>query len=199
MKLVPLAIQQKQIVVTCNYEARRRVCLPCSQQPFLPYFLRPTAQYGPAKRTSPGSPPYSDAVSPLTLLQGLYKLQLISEAKKLCPDLVIVLGEDISRFRDKSKELYAFFRSFSWNPRCERLGFDEVCSYLLLALVPVSNISAVIFYIFGSTFLVIIRILHSVSAMSKQSLSPDFELRCGPGFLGRFRHDRVQSLCPQFQ
>ncbi|KAF2447285.1 DNA/RNA polymerase [Karstenula rhodostoma CBS 690.94] len=77
----PLAIQQKQIVVTCNYEARRR---------------------------------------------GLYKLQLIKEAKQICPDVVIVLGEDLTRFRNASKELYAFLRSFSWNSRCERLGFDEV-------------------------------------------------------------------------
>ncbi|KAL6703317.1 hypothetical protein ACN47E_010024 [Coniothyrium glycines] len=81
LKSLPLAVQQKQIVVTCNYEARRR---------------------------------------------GLYKLQLITEAKKMCPDVVIVLGEDLTRFRNASKELYAFLRSFSWNSRCERLGFDEV-------------------------------------------------------------------------
>jgi hypothetical protein len=55
-------------------------------------------------------------------------LQLISEAKRLCPDVVIVLGEDLTRFRNASKELYAFLRSFSWNARCERLGFDEVRS-----------------------------------------------------------------------
>ncbi|KAH9875101.1 hypothetical protein J1614_004589 [Plenodomus biglobosus] len=81
LKTLPLAVQQKQIVVTCNYEARRR---------------------------------------------GLYKLQLIVEAKKICPDVVIVLGEDLTRFRNASKQLYAYFRSFSWNSRCERLGFDEV-------------------------------------------------------------------------
>jgi DNA polymerase iota len=40
--------------------------------------------------------------------------------------VVIVLGEDLTRFRNASKELYAFVRSFSWNSRCERLGFDEV-------------------------------------------------------------------------
>ncbi|KAL5416970.1 hypothetical protein PMIN03_001813 [Paraphaeosphaeria minitans] len=80
----PLAIQQKQIVVTCNYEARRR---------------------------------------------GLYKLQLIKEAKKICPDVVIVLGEDLTRFRNASKEFCAFLRSFSWNSRCERLGFDEVGAF----------------------------------------------------------------------
>jgi hypothetical protein len=86
LRSLPLAVQQKQIVVTCNYEARRR---------------------------------------------GLHKLQLIHEAKKVCPDVVIVLGEDLTRFRNASKELYAFLRSFSWNSRCERLGFDEVCLFLL--------------------------------------------------------------------
>ncbi|KAI4679272.1 hypothetical protein J4E81_010525 [Alternaria sp. BMP 2799] len=42
---------------------------------------------------------------------GLHKLQLIHEAKKVCPDVVIVLGEDLTRFRNASKELYAFLRS----------------------------------------------------------------------------------------
>lgn len=81
MKSLPLAVQQKQIVVTCNYEARRR---------------------------------------------GLRKLQLISEAKRVCPDVVIILGEDLTRFRDASKDLYLYLRSFVWGQRVERLGFDEV-------------------------------------------------------------------------
>ncbi|KAG9945829.1 DNA/RNA polymerase, partial [Aureobasidium melanogenum] len=81
LKDKPLAVQQKQIIVTCNYEARRR---------------------------------------------GLRKLQLIKEAREICPDVIIVLGEDISRFRDASKMLYQFLRSFSWSDRAERLGFDEV-------------------------------------------------------------------------
>ncbi|PGG99160.1 hypothetical protein GX51_06419 [Blastomyces parvus] len=83
LKSLPLAVQQKQIVVTCNYEARRR---------------------------------------------GLRKLQLIKEAKKVCPDVVIVPGEDLTRFRDASKEIYAFLGEFvaGWGGRAERLGFDEV-------------------------------------------------------------------------
>lgn len=81
LKSLPLAVQQKQIVVTCNYEARRR---------------------------------------------GLRKLQLISEAKRICPDVVIVLGEDLTKFRDASKDLYLYLRSFVWGDRVERLGFDEV-------------------------------------------------------------------------
>ncbi|PWY87621.1 DNA/RNA polymerase [Aspergillus heteromorphus CBS 117.55] len=81
LKTLPLAVQQKQIVVTCNYEARRR---------------------------------------------GLRKLQLIREARQICPDVVIVLGEDLSKFRDVSKALFLFLRSFVWGGNVERLGFDEV-------------------------------------------------------------------------
>lgn len=74
--------------------------------------------------------------------QGLHKLQLIKEAKRLCPDLVrprtlplllqrgppilltrvsqvVVLGEDLTRFRNASKLLYRFLRQFSWNGRVE--------------------------------------------------------------------------------
>ncbi|OAX77140.1 hypothetical protein ACJ72_08565, partial [Emergomyces africanus] len=86
LRSLPLAVQQKQIVVTCNYEARRR---------------------------------------------GLRKMQLIKEAKKVCPDAVIVPGEDLTKFRDASKEIYSFLRGFvsGWGGRAERLGFDEVSFY----------------------------------------------------------------------
>lgn len=76
-----MAVQQKQIVVTCNYEARRR---------------------------------------------GLHKLQLIKDAKRICPDVVIVLGEDLTKFRNASKELYLLVRSFVWGGLVEKLGFDEL-------------------------------------------------------------------------
>ncbi|KAI9734703.1 MAG: hypothetical protein M1818_006690 [Claussenomyces sp. TS43310] len=81
LKSLPLAVQQKQIIVTCNYEARRR---------------------------------------------GLHKLQLIVEARKVCPDVVIVLGEQLDRFRDASKMLYKYLEAFTWNNKVEKLGFDEV-------------------------------------------------------------------------
>lgn len=81
LKSLPLAVQQKQIIVTCNYEARKR---------------------------------------------GLRKLQLIKEAKQICPEVVIILGEDLTKFRDASKALYAHLRSFLWGQKAERLGFDEV-------------------------------------------------------------------------
>ena len=81
LKLLPLCVQQKQIVVTCNYVARKR---------------------------------------------GIYKLQTIREAREKCPDAVIELGEDLSRFRDASKDLYSFLTRFVWSGKSERLGFDEV-------------------------------------------------------------------------
>ncbi|KAL9128650.1 MAG: hypothetical protein Q9217_002710 [Psora testacea] len=81
LKFVPLAVQQKQIIVTCNYEARRR---------------------------------------------GLYKLQLVREARQKCPNVIIVLGEDLTRFRNASKDNYNFLRSYTWSNKVERLGFDEV-------------------------------------------------------------------------
>lgn len=40
--------------------------------------------------------------------------------------MVIVLGEELGRFRDASKSLYKFLESFTWGGKIERLGFDEV-------------------------------------------------------------------------
>ncbi|KAI0973006.1 hypothetical protein F4678DRAFT_34928 [Xylaria arbuscula] len=58
--------------------------------------------------------------------RGVRKLMLISEAQKICPDLVLMNGEDLTRFRDASKKLWTFLRAHSWNDRVERLGLDEV-------------------------------------------------------------------------
>jgi DNA polymerase iota len=40
--------------------------------------------------------------------------------------VVIVLGEELGRFRDASKALYKFLEAFTWSGKVERLGFDEV-------------------------------------------------------------------------
>ncbi|KAJ6783566.1 hypothetical protein PWT90_09828 [Aphanocladium album] len=77
----PLGVRQKNILATCNYNARAK---------------------------------------------GVKKLMLITEAKKICPELVLMDGEDLSPFRDMSKTLYGFLKSHSWNGKVERLGFDEV-------------------------------------------------------------------------
>lgn len=51
---------------------------------------------------------------------------LVSEARKACPELVVVDGEDLTPFRDVSKILFNYFKSYSWNNKVERLGLDEV-------------------------------------------------------------------------
>ncbi|KAI2473389.1 DNA/RNA polymerase [Annulohypoxylon bovei var. microspora] len=58
--------------------------------------------------------------------RGVKKLMRISEAQKMCPDLVIINGEDLTPFRDASKKLWSMLRSHSWSDRVERLGLDEV-------------------------------------------------------------------------
>ncbi|KAM0553913.1 hypothetical protein ACHAPJ_007259 [Fusarium lateritium] len=58
--------------------------------------------------------------------RGLTKLMPVSEARRVCPELVLVDGEDLTPFRDMSKLLFNFFKTFSWNHKAERLGFDEV-------------------------------------------------------------------------
>lgn len=67
--------------------------------------------------------------------RGLQKLQLISEAKRIVPDVVIVLGEELGRFRDASKSLYKFLASFTWSGKVERLGFDEVWMVCIFGIV----------------------------------------------------------------
>ncbi|GKT50021.1 DNA polymerase iota [Colletotrichum spaethianum] len=58
--------------------------------------------------------------------RGVKKLMLLIDAKKICPDLVIIEGEDLTPFRDMSKRLFGVLRGYSWNNKVERLGFDEV-------------------------------------------------------------------------
>ncbi|EFX06372.1 c2 domain containing protein [Grosmannia clavigera kw1407] len=66
--------------------------------------------------------------------RGVRKLMRISEARRVCPDIVLVDGEDLSPFRDASKQLFRLVRhlvgtfdgaSASSCP-VERLGLDEV-------------------------------------------------------------------------
>ena len=74
-----LGIQQKHIVVTCNYVARER---------------------------------------------GVKKLVYISDAKKTCPDLVLVNGEDLTNYREFSGRVHSLL-SERFTPLVERLGMDE--------------------------------------------------------------------------
>lgn len=73
-----LGVQQKNIVVTCNYNARAL---------------------------------------------GVKKLMLVSEAKRVCPDLVLVNGEDLTPYRQMSQKIFEFLLEYT--PCVEKLGFDE--------------------------------------------------------------------------
>uniref|UniRef100_A0A8C7AD71 DNA polymerase iota n=1 Tax=Neovison vison TaxID=452646 RepID=A0A8C7AD71_NEOVI len=78
LKGKPLGVQQKYLVVTCNYEARKL---------------------------------------------GVKKLMNVRDAKEKCPQLVLVNGEDLTRYREMSYKVTELLEEFS--PIVERLGFDE--------------------------------------------------------------------------
>nr|XP_044990910.1 DNA polymerase iota [Jaculus jaculus] len=78
LKDKPLGVQQKYLVVTCNYEARKL---------------------------------------------GVKKLMNVKDAKEKCPQLVLVNGEDLTRYREMSYKVTELLEEFS--PIVERLGFDE--------------------------------------------------------------------------
>ncbi|XP_055994170.1 DNA polymerase iota [Sorex fumeus] len=78
LKDKPLGVQQKYLVVTCNYEARKL---------------------------------------------GVKKVMSVRDAKERCPQLVLVNGEDLTRYREMSYKVTELLEEFS--PFVERLGFDE--------------------------------------------------------------------------
>ncbi len=55
---------------------------------------------------------------------GVTKLQGITVAKERCPGLVLVSGEDLSPYRQASKQILGVLQRFGV---AERLGMDEVC------------------------------------------------------------------------
>lgn len=74
----PVGIQQKNIIVTCNYKAREH---------------------------------------------GVTKLMLLTDAVKICPNLVIVNGEDLTDYKRMSAKIFDMLQRFS--PKIEKLGLDE--------------------------------------------------------------------------
>ncbi|KAI9284590.1 hypothetical protein BC943DRAFT_360939 [Umbelopsis sp. AD052] len=81
LKGQPFGVQQKHIIVTCNYIARGK---------------------------------------------GVRKLQLLGDALKACPELAIVNGEDLARYRVASKGIFHLVRSLVTGQKVERLGLDEL-------------------------------------------------------------------------
>ncbi|XP_014636912.1 PREDICTED: DNA polymerase iota isoform X2 [Ceratotherium simum simum] len=78
LKGKPLGVQQKSLMVTCNYEARKL---------------------------------------------GVKKCMSVRDAKEKCPQLVLINGEDLTRYREMSYKVTELLEEFS--PVVERLGFDE--------------------------------------------------------------------------
>lgn len=78
LRTKPVGIQQKNIVVTCNYVARTF---------------------------------------------GIKKLMLLTDAQQLCPDLVLVNGEDLTPYRQMSNKIHNILLAYS--PLVEKLGLDE--------------------------------------------------------------------------
>ena len=76
----PLAIGQKHIIVTCNYEARKR---------------------------------------------GVKKLQLRENAMVVCPDLWIVEGSDLQRYRYHSRKVYESFRNALYEISTKLVSFQN--------------------------------------------------------------------------
>ncbi|XP_064150562.1 DNA polymerase iota isoform X2 [Loxodonta africana] len=54
---------------------------------------------------------------------GVKKLMSVRDAKEKCPQLVLVNGEDLTRYRETSYKVTELMEEFS--PLVERLGFDE--------------------------------------------------------------------------
>uniref|UniRef100_A0A336KAY3 CSON005751 protein n=1 Tax=Culicoides sonorensis TaxID=179676 RepID=A0A336KAY3_CULSO len=78
LKNVPVGIQQKNCLVTCNYKARE---------------------------------------------YGITKLANLQKAQALCPDLVLVNGEDLTKYKKMSDEIFNVLQTFTQN--VEKLGMDE--------------------------------------------------------------------------
>lgn len=56
--------------------------------------------------------------------RGIYKLQRITDAKRLCPELVLVSGEDLTKFRAVSRAVNELIRT-NFTPQTQKLGMDE--------------------------------------------------------------------------
>nr|CAD7595283.1 unnamed protein product [Timema genevievae] len=78
LRTLPLGVQQKNLLVTCNYVARQF---------------------------------------------GVKKCMLVSDAKRLCPSLILVKGEDLYDYRQMSTKMTLLLQKFS--PLVEKLGLDE--------------------------------------------------------------------------
>ncbi|EDQ91850.1 uncharacterized protein MONBRDRAFT_14321 [Monosiga brevicollis MX1] len=57
--------------------------------------------------------------------RGVPKMARISEAQRICPDIVIRNGEDLTDYREASEHIFAFLQEQFPHCPVERLGLDE--------------------------------------------------------------------------
>ncbi|CAO1615144.1 unnamed protein product [Sympodiomycopsis kandeliae] len=57
---------------------------------------------------------------------GVKKLANIKESLKICPDLILVNGEDLSFFRKLSNQVFRTVSGIVWDAKVEKLGLDEL-------------------------------------------------------------------------
>ena len=57
---------------------------------------------------------------------GVNKLASLREAKKILPDIKVVNGEDLTKYRDASREIRALVKQYITSKRVEKLGLDEI-------------------------------------------------------------------------
>ena len=102
---------------------------------------------------------------------GVFKLQLVSEAKKACPELVLVPGEDLTSFRAVSLAVFELL-CCSFTPLAQRLGMDEV-------------------------FLDVTRAVDSLEASARRA--PSCSRQAWPGYVrapSAWASEVVERLCP---
>lgn len=54
---------------------------------------------------------------------GVQKMMVLADAKRLCPDLVLVNGEDLTKYRQMSNKIFNVVQNYT--PLVEKLGMDE--------------------------------------------------------------------------
>jgi DNA polymerase iota len=58
--------------------------------------------------------------------RGVKKLASIRDGMAMCPEMVVVNGEDLSYFRKVSMQVFKLVSSMVWQGRVEKLGMDEL-------------------------------------------------------------------------
>ena len=53
-------------------------------------------------------------------------MKAVSDSLKVCPDLIVKNGEDLTRYRETSEAIYSILQQASVASAIERLNLDEI-------------------------------------------------------------------------